>query len=291
MNNDETPEQSVDRAMADFRAPEASGDRIETGRRHDRLPLSNGTAQQDFSPSAYGHSDIVTALDQIRGEARTRPDVRWLEANGFTYARSNGTNRPARPTNYGCEDPDCACGDVGGHRDEGVVVDIHGDNPTEQFRMGATISVREPQGVKEVHLHDANAPLFTPNLPWRWTDGGEVTPSLVALPVMYDFSTERVARVAMERFASGCYWTGRWTRSADKLARSHCAGTADWGLLISGSTVTHVFPICHSCKWDLAKDVTPRGWERGTGDDDGRLDYVVNDGWDRAAGYPADHAR
>lgn len=291
MINDETPVQFVDRAMEDFRAPEAAGDRIATGTQHDRLSLMNGKAQQDFSPSANGHPNIAAALDQIRDEARTRPDVRWLEANGFTYARSNGTNRPARPAKYGCEDPDCTCGGVGGHCDEGVVVNIHGDNPVEQFRLGAVISVREPHGVREVHLHDPNAPMFTPNLPWRWTDGSEVTPSLVALPVMYDFSTERVARVAMERFASQCYWTGQWTRTADKLARSYCAGTADWGLLVSASTVTHVFPICDSCKWDLAKDVTPRGWERGTGEDEGRLDYVVNDGWDRAADYPTDKAR
>ncbi|MFC8182252.1 hypothetical protein ACFULT_25560 [Rhodococcus sp. NPDC057297] len=277
--------------MANFRTPEAVGDRIAAGMQHDRLPLFNGEAQQDFSPSAHAHPDIATAIDQIRGEARTRPDVRWLEANGFTYARSNATNRPASPTNYGCEAQDCNCGDTGGHPDTGVLVDIRGGNPVDQFRSGAAISVREPYGVKEVHLHDPNVPMFKPNLPWSMTADGGVTPSLVALPVMFDYSTERVARAAMERFASRCYWTGRWTRSADKLARSYCSRTADRGLLVSSGKVTRVFPICDSCAWDLAKDVTPGGWERGTGEDGGRLDYVVNDGWDRAANYPPDKNR
>lgn len=284
------PSVLVDRVHAEHRAPTAATDRVETGMGHDRLPLLNGTEKGDFSPVALLHPDIAAARDALRGEARVIPDRSWLESEGFNYARSNGPDTLALPAEYGCEEPGCDCGDVGGHT-IATVRNMHGPNPIAEFRTGADAAVSGPHGTREVHLHDPQVPMYTPPLPWRFTDDGAVTPSFVALPVLPGYSIERVARMAMDRYASRCYWTGRWTWTAEQLARTACSGGTDWGLLVSAHTVTHVFPMCGPCRWGLAKDVTPHGWERGYGEDDGRLDYVSGDGWDRAAGYPSDRNR
>lgn len=149
---------------------------------------------------------------------------------------------------------------------EGHVLDAAGSEHSarvDEFRDGMATATTGPVGVRGVLLIDPQAPVCAPSLPWTFTQGEDVSPGLVVFPVAHGYSTERVARAAMWMYASTCHWCS--------------SGSPDWGLLYSAGATTYVLPTCGGCRWNLDEDL--------------RLDFICNDGWDFRTGFPSDQHR
>jgi len=241
-------------------------------------------ADEHYSPAQSFHPDIRAAVDTVRDVPQTVPDMRWLEEQGFRYAHSNLPGRKALPPNYGNECECCPDGLIGYDLN---VAEIDEAEKVAEFRVGVQASIAGPFGLRNVVLVDPAAPAYSAPLPWAWRDeDGSVSPAHVAFPVMHGYSPMRIARQVMDQYASVCHWKGK--RSKVEHPTLECDGTPDWAMLISSGSTTYVFPTCGTCRWELGKDVTPEGWGKRLSSDGGQLDYISNDGWFVAAGYPAD---
>jgi hypothetical protein len=207
-----------------------------------------------YSPGARFHPRLSEALDFAKEIRTTVPDSRWLEENArIDYIHSN---LPARKRlDY---DPD-------GHSLN--VIGMDHASRVEDYRLGLDVGVTGPVGVRCVVLVDPLAPTYAPKLPWSMTEGEEASPSVVAFPVPFGYSTERIARQVMHYFASQCHWCG-------------CRGIP-FGVLVSAGSTTYLFPVCGTCWWEYTNDVHG-GCE---------ISLVGNDGEDFGTGWPADEHR
>lgn len=276
-------------------------------------PETNAFGQvKDYSPQALWHPAIAAKVEAAREVPATIPSGDWLRANGFDYARSNLPDRKPMEARYGPSDWLNPTEDDGYDEDLDQVVGINHRQVMADYRRGVENAITGPFGLRTVRLVDPGAPTFTPPLPLKWTEdgyaplgngGNSATPSQVALPVPPGWTTERVARMAVSKWATECAWK-HLTPSKDErqaaLARGlhhrnlwWCDGTADQAMLVSCGSTTLVFPTCMSCWQNLSRDVTRDSW-LGAGvieDARGKLDFESADGWDRATGWPADRHR
>jgi hypothetical protein len=252
------------------RAPSNAADQIEGAM---QLEIDAFGRARDYSPHARWHPTIAQALDEVRDDPTTLPSSDWLESNGFHYIHSNLPDR--EPVPFTEE----------GH-DHNVVGIDHAER-VRDYRLGVANSICGPHGLRAVRLVDPNVPLYSPSLPWKWTEGCEITPTQVLFPVAYGWTTDRVARMALSRYSKDCHWTNR----RPQVGWHKCNGVPDYGLLVSCGAITFTFPTCWSCREAFAKDVTRGGWNGEIEDDDRKLDYASNDGWDRLVGWPADRWR
>lgn len=207
------------------------------------------------SPAARLHPRLSEALDAVRELKVTIPDDRWLEeVAGLNYTHSNLPDRGLLP-----------------YDEDGHDLNVYGIDHAEQaedYRRGLDVVSRGPVGARCVVLVDSGVPAYAPKLPWVWTDDGDVAASVAAFPVAHGYSSERVAQMAMHRFASSCRW---------------CASSSvDWGMIVSAGATTYLFPTCGSCRSDFEADFRR---------DRDALDFICNDGWDHATGWPADRHR
>jgi len=259
---------------------------------------------KDYSPQAWWHPVIVEKLEAAREVPTTIPSADWLRANEFGYAYSNLPDRKSMEARYGPDDWLDPTEECGHDLSQNQVIGIDHTKTLADYRLGVENAITGPFGLRAVRLVDPGAPTFAPPLPWKWTDDGNVTPSQVAFPVPPGWTTERVARMAVLRWATECTWK-HLTPSKDErqaaMARGlqyrnlwWCEGTADMGLLVSCGSTTFVFPTCMACGLrNFPRDFTRDSWlcAGEVEDATGKLDHVTVDGWDRATGYPADRHR
>lgn len=215
-----------------------------------------------LSPGARFHPDVAAALDEAHLIKTTVPEPEWLaRCVSIDYDHSNLPGRTAQPAVY----PDLEFdGDQGGH--ELNVYDLASRGQRQDFADALELATRGAAG-RSVVIVDPGLPFVTPDLPLRFTEDGEVAPSAAQIPVTYGYTSERVARLAMERYASQC----RWCNSVRT--------EPEWGLVYSAGATVYVFPTCWDCKDQLERDFDS---------DPKALDFVLNDGWFRATGYPSD---
>ncbi|MCD5419102.1 hypothetical protein LRS71_05940 [Rhodococcus pyridinivorans] len=137
----------------------------------------------------------------------------------------------------------------------------------EFFSAAVEAATTGPIGLRTVVVHDASA------FKWAPPELEDYVPALVAWPVPAGYTTARVGR-AVVALARCCHWCRGWFAAlGDALA-------------VSCGAVTHLFPACVGCRMDLNRERGETGYE-------GRelLDWITNDGWDAATGYPADRWR
>lgn len=268
-------------------------------------PETNAFGQvKDYSPQAWWRPAIVARLEAARAVPTTISSADWLRANGFDYERSNLPDRRPMKARYGPDDWLNPTEDDGWDADLEQVVGINHRRVMADYRRGVENAVTGPFGMRTVRLIDPGAPTCTPSLPWKWTDDGDVTPSQVALPVPPGWTTERVARMAVMKWATECAWKhlepsrdeqeAAFARGLHYRNLWQCEGTADMGLLVSCGSTTLVFPTCMSCGLrNFPRDVTRDSWLGGEVIEDarGKLDHETADGWDRATGWPSDRHR
>jgi len=204
--------------------------------------------------------------------------------------------------------------DCGHDLSQNQVIGIDHTQALADYRLGVENAITGPFGMRTVRLVDPGAPTFVPALPLKWTDdgyaplgnggGNNATPTQVAFPVPPGWTTERVGRMAVSKWATVCAWQHLEPSKDERqaaLARGlldrnlwSCEGTPDMGMLFSCGSTTLVFPTCMSCGLrNFPRDVTRDSWLCGdeVEDDRGKLDHVTVDGWDMATGYPADRHR
>ena len=135
----------------------------------------------------------------------------------------------------------------------------------EFFATAIEAATTGPVGLRTVVVHDDSALRWAP----PWPEDSDA--ALVAWPVPAGYSSTRVARAAL-RCANQCMWCRGWSDG----------GVAD-ALAVTSGAVTHLFPTCAGCRMDLDREVSLNGQE-------GRelLDYITNDGWEAATGFPSD---
>jgi hypothetical protein len=263
------------------------GERLDVALKSDRLPNTDGSLPGPHSPLARFHPDISAALDIAIRVPTSIPDPDWLRRNGFTFEHSNLPERRVQPEQFGCGDESCDCEPKS--QPQGSVIRLDHRDRKADYRAGLAVA-SVGIAVRTVVLHDPNAPTYSPKPISLTKLGGNWTPTLVAFPLPYGWSTERVARFVMDQFASKCYWTGKRTKvQFPQSPNANCSRNPDVGMLVSsgGSGRTHVFPTCDVCRWQLSKDIERNGWINGGGSVPG-LDYVVNDGWVRRTGLAED---
>ncbi|MCZ4519508.1 hypothetical protein O4220_13380 [Rhodococcus ruber] len=222
----------------------------------------NVIGYKKYSPGARFHPEIAAALDEAHLIKTTVPEPKWLGKNALLdYDHSNLRSGKCLPAVY--PDPEFE-DDEGGH--ELNVYDLSSRLGRQSFAESLDLATRGEAG-RCVVIVDPGLPFVTPDLPLRFTDEGDIAPSAATFPVTYGYSSKRVAQLVMERFATQCRW-------CDSLHAE-----PEWGLLYSAGATVYIFPTCSSCKAGFDSDFS---W------DPSQLDYVVNDGWFRAAGYPSD---
>ncbi len=277
-------------------------------------PETNAFGQvKDYSPQAWWHPAIVAKVEAAREVPTTIPSGDWLRAKGFGYAYSNLPDRMPMEAQYGPDDGLDPSEECGHDLSRNQVIGIDHTQTLADYRLGVENAITGPFGLRTVRLVDPGAPTFTPSLPLKWTEdgyaplgnggGNNATPTQVALPVPPGWTTERVARMAVLRWATECVWK-HLTPSRDErqaaLARGlldrnlwSCDGTVDQGMLVSCGSTTFVFPTCMACWQNLSRDVTRDSWLDGEVIENarGKLDFESADGWDKATGYPADRHR
>lgn len=278
-------------------------------------PETNAFGQvKEYSPQAWWHPDIVAKLEAAREVPTTIPSGDWLRANEFGYAYSNLPDRKPMEAQYGPDDWLDPTEECGHDLSRNQVIGIDHTKALADYRLGVENAITGPFGLRTVRLVAPEAPLFAPPLPLKWTDGGfaplgngggnNATPTQVALPVPPGWTTERVARMAVMKWATECAWKHLEPSNDERQAAMArglqyrnlwwCEGTADMGLLVSCGSTTFVFPTCMACGLrNFPRDVTRNSWLGGEviEDDRGKLDHVTVDGWDKATGYPADRHR
>lgn len=136
------------------------------------------------------------------------------------------------------------------------------------FAAAVEAAITGPVGLRTVVVHDESAFKWCP----PWPEDSDA--ALVAWPVPAGYSSARVGRAVLP-LARVCRWCQRWFPG----------GVADAVAVTSGA-VTHLFPACVGCRRDLDQEVGANGGEGCR-----LLDYITNDGWDAATGYPADRWR
>jgi len=267
---------------------------------------------KDYSPQAWWHPAIVAKVEAAREEPTTIPSENWLRAQGFYYQQSNLPDRKPMEAQYGPDDwlePSEECGH---DLSQNQVVGMDHTQTLTDYRLGVTNSVTGPFGLRTVRLVAPEAPLFTPPLPLKWTDGGfaplgsssdnNATPTQVAFPIPRGWTTERVARMAVSKWATACAWKHLEPSKDERQAAMArglqyrnlwwCEGSPDQALLVSCGSTTLAFPTCMSCWQNLSRDVTRDSWLGGVIEDArGKLDFESADGWDEATGFPADRHR
>lgn len=220
------------------------------------------TSYRKMSRGARFHPEIAAAMDEVHLLKTTVPEPKWLSQNAsLDYDHSNLAGRKARRAVY--PDPEFV-GDEGGH--ELNVYELASRDDRHQFGLSLEMATQGQAG-RCVVIVDRGLPFVTPDLPLQFTDDGEISPSAALFPVTYGNSSKRVALLVMEHYATQCRW-------CDSLRAE-----PEWGLLCSAGATVYLFPTCWDCKDRLDGDF---------GRDPSQLDYVVNDGWFRATGYPSD---
>ncbi len=278
-------------------------------------PETNAFGQvKEYSPQAWWHPEIVEKLEAARAEPTTIPSGDWLRAQGFGYAHSNLPDRKPMEAQYGPDDWLDPTEECGHDLSQNQVIGIDHTQTLADYRLGVENAITGPFGLRTVRLVAPEAPLFAPPLPLKWTEDGfaplgnggdnNATPTQVALPVPPGWTTERVARMAVLRWATECAWKhlepskderqAAFARGLQHRNLWSCEGTADMGLLVSCGSTTFVFPTCMACGLrNFPRDATRDSWLGGEviEDDRGKLDHVTVDGWDKATGFPADRHR
>ncbi len=277
-------------------------------------PETNAFGQtKDYSPQAWWHPAIVARLEAARQEPTTIPSEDWLRANGFPYVRSNLPDRKPMEAQYGPDDWLDPTDECGHDLSQNQVIGIDHTQALADYRLGVTNAITGPFGLRTVRLIDPGAPTYAPPMPLKWTSNGfaplgngggnNATPTQVALPVPPGWTTERVARMAVSKWATACAWKHLEPSKDERqaaVARGlldrnlwKCDGTADQALLVSCGSTTLAFPTCMSCWQNLSRDVTRDSWLGGEVIEDarGKLDFESADGWDEATGFPADRHR
>lgn len=220
------------------------------------------TGYRKLSPGARFHPEIAAALDEAHLIKTTVPEPKWLAHHAsLDYDHSNLPDRKCLPAVY--PDPEFV-DDKGGY--ELNVYDLASRDDRQQFVLSLEMATQGQAG-RCVVIVDPGLPFVTPDLPLQFTNRGDVAPSAVLFPVTYGNSSKRVAHLVMEHYATQCRW-------CDSLRTG-----PEWGLLCSAGSTVYLFPTCWDCKDRLDKDFAR---------DPNQLDFVLNDGWFRATGYPSD---
>lgn len=235
-------------------------DAIESANAHGDKPVVKGwrkgkpniVGSRELSPGAAEHPLIREAVDALREIKHTVAESNWYAQNaGLDYAHSNLTQRERLP-----------------YRAEGYEFNVYPIRERDvRQTYGELAELATTQPGRCVVLADPKVPFVAPDLPLRFTDGGEITPCAVLFPVLPGYTTSRVAKRAMHHFASQCNWCN--SKHAEPSL----------GLVYSAGATVYVFPTCWSCKDDLESFFGPFA---------SPLDFVSNDGEDHAIGWPVD---
>ena len=205
-----------------------------------------------LSCGAAEHPLIRAAVDAVRAEKYTVAELTWYAENvSLDFSHSNLTGRDPLP-----------------YRVDGYKLNVYPLSEREDRQLyGKSAELATSQPGPSVVLADPKVPFVAPDLPLRFTDGGEIAPSAVLFPVLPGYTTSRVAKLAMHHFASQCHWCDS----------AHTE--PNWGLLYSAGATVYVFPTCWGCK---------DGLESFFAEFTSTLDFVSNDGEEHAIGWPVD---